>query len=277
MLEAPGKYWLGNKPSRWFRNQTVWWGNPTRRLEASPRKPGPSAFLDPGSTRQLRPAPGARLPPDPRGSAAARWAAGVTRAPRNGRSRTREEGAPAARALPGPLRPEAVEGAARLRPRKSQVRRAGISIRGHPRSAAIPRPGGWPGRQGPRVAERGRGHPRFPVGGTQDPRRAARVPGRVEPSAPRLPQPRPRSAAEERGPPGKGRGRGRGSPSPRRPGVRGPRRGAGPSSLLEGVPRCARPRSRRRGAAGYGSPKGRPLAGRCACPGRSRLLHSERL
>lgn len=182
MLEASGKYWLGNKPSRWFRNLSVWWGNPTRRLEASPRNPGPSALLRPGQhPAAVRAAPGSRSPPEPAGK---RGGALGRRAPAPAR-RGRRRRAPPRALFPGRSRPEAVEGAAR--PRKSQVRRAGIRVRGHLRSAAVSGPGGWPGRQGPGwpSADAGAGHPRFPVGGTRDPRRAARGPGRVGHRAPR--------------------------------------------------------------------------------------------
>lgn len=235
MLEASGKYWLGNKPSRWFRNLSVWWGNPTRRLEASPRNPGPSALLRPGQhPAAVRAAPGSRSPPEPAGK---RGGALGRRGPAPAR-RGRRRRAPPRALFPGRSRREAVEGAAR--PRKSQVRRAGMRIRGHLRSAAVSGPGGWPGRQGPRVAERGRGRWASPLPGRRHPgppsgRAGPGESGALGPEAATLPPPRPRSPGEERGPPGKGRGRGRGSPSPRRPGVRGPRRSAAPSSLPAGL------------------------------------------
>lgn len=198
VLEASGKYWLGNKPSRWFRNLTVWWGNPTRRREASPRNPGPSALLRPGQ----HPGHGPRR--RPWGSAAARWATGVTRTPRNRRSRTREEGVRTfprfSRAAPGRRLWKALQGRASPRYVGQELGSAGIPA---PQSSPDPAGGqagrapGWPS------ADAGAGHPRFPVGGTRDPRRTARVPGRVGHWAPR---PR-RSRRPARAVPGRSGGR----------------------------------------------------------------------
>lgn len=240
VLEASGKYWLGNKPSRWFRNLTVWWGNPTRRREASPRNPGPSALLRPGQhPAAVRAAPGSRSPPETVGKrGGALGHRGYAHSAEPAVPHPRGGGAHVPALFPGRSRPEAVEGAAR--PRKSQVRRSGIRIRWHPRSAVVSGPGGWPSRQGPRVAERGRGRWASPLPGRRHPgppsyRAGPWESGALGPEAATLPPPRPRSPGEERGPPGKGRGRGRGSPSPRRPGVRGRRRSAESWSLLAGL------------------------------------------
>lgn len=252
MLEASGKYWLGNKPSRRFRNLTVWWGNPTRRLEASPRNPGPSAFLRPGQhLAAKRAAPGARLPPDPRGSAAARWAAGVTRAPRNGRPRAREEGAPAARAvsraLPGLLPAGGCGG--RCLAAAAQV--PGTSGRNsHPRASPLrSRP------QTGRVA-----------------RQAGPQGGRARTRAPGIPASRsaaPRTPVVPRGSRGEWRPRPRGSRSParaapRRSGGR-PERDGGAAGFAQpsasGCPRAAAGRRALQPPRGFRAARGRVPGG----------------
>lgn len=229
-------------------------GIPHGGLKHLPATRAPAPSSDPGSTRQLCGQHLGHGPrPSPRGSAAARWAAGLPH-PRGG--------APAARTAPRASlflaalgrRPwKALQGRASPRYVGRELGSAGISARSRLDRAGGPagRVVGWP--------ERGRGRWASPLPGRRhrDPRRPRGARGHRALEAATLPPPGPRSPGRS-GAARKGTGRGPGS----RPalGVR-VSAGCGGAQRLQppsGAPALRAAAFPRRGAGGCGAPKGPP-------------------